>query len=222
MTIKQFERASPYEDACCAYLIRQRWPTGVWCPRCGSAVVYELKTMKYKWECPDRREGGAYRFSHLVGTVFENTGSYETAWSMCHRIRVALRDEEFKQLVGIVEVDETFIGGKPENRHKNKRGGGRGKPGDGVGSGKTPIVGAIQRRGNVVAKVISRISAKVLNSFVREAVLLLIPLRFAALHVESNSRKFLGLILDNDVAVMGVWAAGAAGQHGCGEGHERV
>ena len=35
--------------------------------------VYPLKTMEFKWECPDCREGGAYRFSHLVGTIFENT-----------------------------------------------------------------------------------------------------------------------------------------------------
>ena len=110
--------------------------------------------MKFKWECPDCREGGAYRFSHLVGTIFENTkvdlrdwfkvihlmlgakkgisamqiqrhmgfGSYKTAWYVCHRIRTALQDKEFRKLMGIVEVDETFIGGKRSNKHKSKRG----------------------------------------------------------------------------------------------------
>ena len=113
--------------------------------------------MKFKWECPDCREGGAYRFSHLVGTIFENTkidlrdwfkvihlmltakkgmsamqiqrimgfGSYKTAWYVCHRIRAALQDKEFRKLMGIVEVDETFIGGKRTNKHNSKRGKGQ-------------------------------------------------------------------------------------------------
>src|SRR5215467_4520978 len=130
MTVGQFEAMFPNEDACDVYLVRNRWPQSVHCPRCGSDRVYPLKTMQWKWECPDCREGGAYRFSHLVGTIFENTnkplrdwfrvihmmvtskkgvsalqvkrtlgfGSYETAWYMCHRIRVAMRDKEFRQL----------------------------------------------------------------------------------------------------------------------------
>src|SRR5712691_2288130 len=73
MTVAQFEARFPNEDACDAFLVRNRWPKGVHCPRCGSLRVYPLQTMKLKWECPDCREGGAYRFSHLVGTIFENT-----------------------------------------------------------------------------------------------------------------------------------------------------
>ena len=65
-------------------------------------------------------------------------GSYETAWSMCHKVRTALI-EDVERLGGIVEVDETFVGGLAKNRHKEKRGGGGGT--GGIGSGKTPIVG---------------------------------------------------------------------------------
>jgi transposase-like protein len=199
MSVAQFEAMFPNEEACCAYLIGKRWPKGVRCPRCGSERVYDLKTRKWHWECPDCRQGGAYRFSHLTGTIFENTkkplrdwyrvihlmltskkgmsarqiwrymgfGSLETAWYMGHRVRVALI-EDIGKLGGIVEVDETFVGGLAKNRHWDKRGGGGGT--GGIGSGKTPIVGAVSRKGNVVARVIANINSDTLTAFVREAV----------------------------------------------------
>lgn len=154
LTANQFEALFPNEDACVAYLVAHRWPDGIRCPRCESERVYRLKTMKWKWECPDCAVGNAYRFSHLVGTIFENTnvdlrqwfkvihlmltskkgisalqiqrfmgfGSYKTAWYLCHRVRAALQDKEFKKLMGIVEVDETCVGGKAASKNKDKRG----------------------------------------------------------------------------------------------------
>ncbi|MGH6823255.1 MAG: hypothetical protein ACREC4_07160, partial [Methylocella sp.] len=50
----------------------------------------------------------------------------------------------------------------------HKRGGGGGT--GGIGSGKTPIVGAVSRKGNVVARVVANVQAKTLEAFVREAV----------------------------------------------------
>jgi transposase-like protein len=73
MTVAQWEKAFPSEDACEAYLVAHRWPNGVKCPRCGSEKVYQLQSKKWHWECPDCRQGGAYRFSDIGGTVFENT-----------------------------------------------------------------------------------------------------------------------------------------------------
>lgn len=196
LTSREFDKLFPNEEACDNYLIAHRWPKGVHCPRCGSDRVYPLQTMKFKWECPDCREGGAYRFSHLVGTIFENTkvdlrdwfkvvhlmlgakkgisalqiqrhigfGSYKTAWYVCHRIRVALQDKEFRKLMGIVEVDETFIGGKKKNRHKSKRGPRHGNV------PKTAVIGAVERSGAVVARVLGELSAVDMQKFVRETV----------------------------------------------------
>src|SRR4030042_3821091 len=93
------------------------------------------------------------------------TGSYSTAWYMLHRIRAGLGNAEFRKLVGFVEVDETFIGGKEKNKHRNKRGGGGRGP-----TGKTPIVGAVSRGGKVVAKVVDNVDTKTLDRFVRETV----------------------------------------------------
>jgi hypothetical protein len=94
-------------------------------------------------------------------------GSYKTAWLMCHKIRVALT-EDIEQLGGIVEVDETFVSGKGHNKHKDKRPGKKG--GGGVLAGKTAVVGAVKRKGNVVARVIENVRASTLTAFVQEAV----------------------------------------------------
>lgn len=143
MTVSEFEALFPDDNACKAYLRDRRWHDGVRCPRCGLDQVYELTTMPFKWECMACGKSTSYRFSVLVGTIFENTnvglrdwfrviymmmtskkgiaalevqrvmgfGSYRTAHYMCHRIRAGLVDPEFRKLMGIVEADETYVGG---------------------------------------------------------------------------------------------------------------
>ena len=201
MTIPEFERMFPDETACAAYLVAHRWPDGVKCPRCGLCEkIAAVVTMPFKWQCYSCSPDTGYRFSHIAGTVFENTnkplrdwfrvihmmmtskkgvsalqiqrvmgfGSYKTAHYMCHRIRAALMDEDFQKLVGIVEVDETFVGGKAKNRHVGKRNLGQGTGGG--GSGKAIVAGAVQRKGNVVARVIQNTKAPTLRAFIAEAV----------------------------------------------------
>ncbi len=92
-------------------------------------------------------------------------GSYRTAWYMCHRVRAALQDKDFQKLMGIVEVDETYVGGSDKNRHWDKKSGQRGL-GD---PSKTAVVGAIRRKGNVVARVIENTKRHTLEGLVREA-----------------------------------------------------
>ncbi len=197
MSSAQFDAKFVDEEACKAYLVARRWPNGVHCPRCGNTDLYDAFSYKsFHWQCRECAEDG-YRFSCIAGTIFENTnkplrdwfkvthlmltskkgmsalqimrymgfGSYKTAWGMCHKIRAALVEPEIK-LGGIVEVDETFIGGKDYNKHFDKRSGGRG----GQGSGKTPIIGAVQRKGNVIARVLKHVTSRDCEWFVREMV----------------------------------------------------
>jgi transposase-like protein/IS1 family transposase len=197
MTIPQFEAMFPDEDACKAYLVARRWGEEIHCPRCGAVVTHPVKSMPFKWQCYSCAPNSGYRFSHLTGTIFENTnkplrewfrvvhlmltskkgmsalqiqrvmgfGSYETAWSMCHKIRTALVEPETK-LGGIVEVDETFIGGKEKNRHWEKKTGGVG----GQVTDKFVVIGAVKRKGNVIARMIDRTDTETFEAFVHEAV----------------------------------------------------
>lgn len=110
----------------------------------------------------------------------EDSGTdWRTAWYLCHRWRAAMRSDAFP-LSSEVEMDETYIGGKDRNRHwKNKSAQrrkakgeptGLEKPGEKVGYGKVGVIGAIERKGNVVARVIGGMNARTLGSFARRAV----------------------------------------------------
>ena len=101
----------------------------------------------------------ALQVQRLIGS-----GAYKTAWYMCHRIRAAMKDGGFAKLMGEVEVDETFIGGKNKNRHWNKKGHITG------GSGKVGMIGAISRKGNVVCQIIEKTDRDTLTGFVRQTV----------------------------------------------------
>jgi hypothetical protein len=196
MTTAQFEARFPVGDdeACLKYLVARRWPEGVHCPRCGNTDLYDASSYKpFHWQCRACAPDG-YRFSALAGTIFENTkkplrdwyrvahlmfsskkgmsalqiqrmlgfGSYETAHSMCHKIRAGLIAPEQK-LGGIVEMDSTLIGGKDINRHFNKRVHHPSK-------GKTPIIGAVERHGKVVARVLKSVTSQAMLDFVNTAI----------------------------------------------------
>ena len=74
--------------------------------------------------------------------------------------------EDVKKLGGIVEIDETYVGGNDKNRHWHKKSGSRGR-GD---TGDTAVVGAVKRKGNVAARVVENTSRVTLEAFVRETV----------------------------------------------------
>ena len=94
-----------------------------------------------------------------------------TVWSMMHRVRVAMANdtEQSALLHGIVEADETYVGGKPRKANRrqddppNKRG---------RGTKKTPVIGVVERGGRVVAMPArpGQLSAQGISKFIRRFV----------------------------------------------------
>jgi hypothetical protein len=185
-TMSAFDRRFHSEAACRDFLVAQRWPDGVRCPRCNRKEKITAVTRKpYSWRCRNADCGGrnGYNFSVTTHTIFEDTKialvvwfkiayliltakkgmsalqvhrvmfgedsghDYRTTWYICQRWRAAMKSEVIP-LTGEVEIDETYGGGKEFNKHKSKR---KGLVGS---AGKVAVIGAIARKGMVVAKVI--------------------------------------------------------------------
>jgi transposase-like protein len=172
------------EDACRDLLEKLRWPNGIECPRCqgktisrimkrdqfdcdscryqfsvmAGTIFHDTKLPLWKWFL------AAYIMTESKKGVSANqmkrmlSVSYKTAWYLCHRIRAAVKNAAAPMLSGIVEVDETYVGGKV-----------RGK-GRGYRDNKTMVVGAIQRGGAVRLKVEKRNDRKTLHAFIKAVV----------------------------------------------------
>jgi transposase-like protein len=170
------------EDSCRARLEELRWPDGVECPRCDDKNVHRLED-RAQFVCRSCRyhfsvtAGTIFHDSHLplwkwflaVYLIIESKKgisanqlkrmigtSYKTAWYLAHRIRAALNEVDAQLLKGIIEVDETFVGGEVEGK-------GRGYKGN-----KTVVVGAMQRNGNICLQVVRGTDRETLHGFIRE------------------------------------------------------
>lgn len=98
-----------------------------------------------------------------------------TVWSMMHRIRIAMaKDTKQNELLhGIVEADETYVGGKPRKftKHNDKNGKGTGLK-RGRGTKKTPVIGVVERYGRVVAEKAKggKLNWNMLSAFIKKNV----------------------------------------------------
>lgn len=94
--------------------------------------------------------------------IHRTTGiSYKSALFMLHRIRFAMADSAPAPLRGDVEVDETYVGGRPRYRNTSKRG---------RGTKKSPVFAMVERGGSVKTRVVPNVTAKTLKGAIRESV----------------------------------------------------
>ena len=180
-------------DVCTEFVAQMRWPDGPVCERCGGMEHSYLSTRRL-WKCKGCKrqfsvkvgtifEDSALGLDKWLPAVWLTANSkngisshelarslgvtQKSAWFMLHRIRLALQTGSFDKIDGVAEVDETFIGGKARDMHKDVRA--RKITGTG-GKDKTIVVGALERGGKVRATVAPDRTRSTLHGFVREHV----------------------------------------------------
>jgi transposase-like protein len=157
-TFQEFRDWFPNDDACVDYLERLRWPDGFACPECGGGG-WRI-SQRRMWMCggcgrkTSATAGTIFHRSHTpLSTWFAAAwfvtatkngisaaalrqqlgfGSYETAWAWLHKLRRAMIRPDRDRLRGLIELDETFVGGVSVGK-------------DGAGTDKVPVQIAVER-----------------------------------------------------------------------------
>ncbi len=187
--IFEFQVRFSSEEKCLKFMIESRWPDGFVCPRCGfneyfwkaARKLLQCKqcgyqasvmagTVMHRSKMPLR---AWFNAAYLVTTMtpgmsalqFQRQagiGSYKTAFMMLHKLRSGMVREGRDRLSGLVEVDETYIGGEEP-----------GKTGRGAG-GKVVVAGAVDLRGKsanrIRLRVIPNVTGATLTNFVKENI----------------------------------------------------
>ena len=187
-----FASTFPTEQSCIEYYEQIRWNGNVVSPFDETAKVYKCKNGKYRCANTgkyfDVKTGTIFAhtklplrywfyamflfLSHKRGVsscqLARDLGvTQKTAWNMLHKIREYMDCENDHQLSAEVEIDETFVGGKNKNRHKDKK---VEKCQGRSFKDKVPVFGMYQRGGNIVAKVVPDTKAKTLTPLLEQYV----------------------------------------------------
>jgi transposase-like protein len=180
------------EDKCHAFLEELRWPDGVKCPRCDSDKISRIKARR-QFDCDACRYQFSVRVGtlfhdsklplwkwflavYMMGESKKGISanqlkrmlgvSYKTAWYLCHRIRAAMHDESAPLLCGIVEADETYVGGKLRpGTYKTGREAKQHRL-----DNKTVVLGAVERGGSVRLRMAPDASSESIKGFLAEVV----------------------------------------------------
>lgn len=192
--LKVMERF-PTQEACIEHLENIRWKDKAHCPHCGGTGVKKRTESELgrigRWNCHDC----SATFKVTCKTVFHGTKialqkwflaialianakkslsshqlardldlNQKTAWYMMTRIRAEMAKKGRVLLKGIIEADEVYIGGKPRKPNKREDD----KPAKrGRGTQKTPVLGAVERGGKVVAQVAEDLTGRRILKFIR-------------------------------------------------------
>jgi transposase-like protein len=184
------------------FAVSLRWPEGVFCPFCDSSEHSFISTRKL-WKCKGCKKQFSVRVGTIfedspialskwfvaiwmLANCKNGVSSYElhraigvtqkTAWFMLHRVRAAIKAKSFdKKLAGVVETDETYIGGALKNMHKSQRikKGIEAKDGKrrvGPFVGKSIVSAVLERDGSVRAQVLEDMNSDLRREFIRENV----------------------------------------------------
>ena len=174
-TIKEFHAQYPDDKTCLEAIFKRRFGYLKCCPSCERETNFYRVTTRRCYVC----QWCGHQIYPTKGTPFEKTTTslkhwfyamylmtatrsgvsakelerqlgvtYKTAWRMAHQIRL-LMSGKGKMLQGVVEADETYVGGA-------QRGGKRGRGSE----NKTPVIGILERGGSVVAKVAGNVKTK--------------------------------------------------------------
>jgi len=183
-TLNQFTREFPDDAACLDYIFDQRHPDGGFCAGCGRTDTFHRVETRRCYSCANC----GHQIHPCEGTIFHKSSTklrtwffamflmtaskngvsakelerqlgvtYKTAWRMGHQIR-KLMNQGGDLLSGVVEADETYVGGKRGNMHVHKR---TSVPAQG-GHGKAIVMGVVERDGEVrahVAPIVNRATA---------------------------------------------------------------
>jgi transposase-like protein len=177
------------EGKCHDYLEGVRWPDGVRCPRCDSdkisriakrrqfdcdscryqfsvrvnTLLHDSKLPLWKWflavylMCESKKGISANQMKRTLGV------SYKTAWYLCHRIRSAMEGDGEEMLRGVIEADETFVGGVKKARDRKEAARTR-------RSNKAVVVGAIERGGELRLRVAPNAGRGAIHAFLGDVV----------------------------------------------------
>lgn len=183
-TLSDFQAQFPDDRACLDFLFKTRWPKGCQCPECSKVDCFHPIEKRRSYSCA----WCGCQVYPAAGTIFHKSSTslvswfyaiflmstsrngvaakeleralgvtYKTAWRMAHEIRKLMQDGPAK-LAGIVEADETYVGGKR-----------RGKRGRGA-EGKVAVLGIAQRSGGVKAKVVDAVNTVNVMGHLRSSV----------------------------------------------------
>ncbi len=180
------------EKACYKYLLKSRWPSEIGCVSCGSVNPYHLKDKKtFKCRECDKFFNALtgtifentklplikwFKAIYIVTSHKKGISSIQlakdlgftqkTGWFVLSRIRELVQEKAPIMLEGTVEVDESYFGGKDENKHQSYRA----KKGRKTNTGrsantKTVVFGAVERNGRVVTRIAPNAQNKYLHDF---------------------------------------------------------